>query len=87
MTKLVLAVLAVALAWYFLRRQPKAPPRPDALAEARALLGVDDSADSETIRAAHRRLVARVHPDQGGTEELARKVNAARDLLISHLQH
>ena len=86
MTKLVLAVLAVALAWYFLRRQIRPTPRPDALAEARALLGVAEGADPETIRAAHRRLVARVHPDQGGTEELARKVNAARDLLISHLQ-
>lgn len=87
MTKLVLAALAVALAWYFLRRPAKAPARPDALAEARALLGVEIGADAETIRTAHRRLVARVHPDQGGTHELARKVNAARDLLISHLQH
>lgn len=87
MTKLVLVALAVAIAWYFLRKPPRTAGRRDALAEARALLGVQDGADVEAIRAAHRRLMARVHPDQGGTQELARKVNTARDLLISHLQH
>lgn len=86
MTKLVLAVMAVAIAWYFLRKPPRSTGRGPGLAEARALLGVHEGADAEAIRAAHRRLMARVHPDQGGTQELARKVNAARDLLISHLQ-
>src|SRR3546814_1746267 len=37
--------------------------------EARALLGVPADADAETIRAAHRRLIAQTHPDRGGTEE------------------
>ncbi|HEY0327355.1 MAG TPA: molecular chaperone DnaJ, partial [Allosphingosinicella sp.] len=31
----------------------------------------------------HRRLIARVHPDAGGSEELARRINAARDALIA----
>ena len=34
------------------------------------------------IRAAHRRLIASVHPDKGGTEALAAQINAARDLLL-----
>ena len=33
-------------------------------------------------RAAHRRLIASVHPDKGGTEALAAQINAARDLLL-----
>ncbi|MEO1170357.1 MAG: DnaJ domain-containing protein [Pseudomonadota bacterium] len=51
--------------------------------EARQLLGVDEDADQASIRSAHRRLIAKVHPDVGGSAELARRVNAARDILLS----
>jgi len=51
--------------------------------DARRLLGVSAEADLAEIRAAHRRLIARVHPDAGGSEELARRINAARDTLIA----
>ena len=61
---------------------PAAPPMN--IVEARALLGVDESADADAMRAAHRRLIALIHPDRGGTEELARKINAARDALLRH---
>jgi DnaJ family protein C protein 19 len=55
------------------------------LDEARRVLDVPLGADALTIRAAHRGLVARVHPDQGGSPELAARVNAARDVLLSEL--
>lgn len=55
------------------------------LEDARRLLGVSQDADLAEIRAAHRRLIARVHPDAGGSEELARRINAARDALITDL--
>ena len=64
--------------------QPDMNRPPMNIVEARALLGVDESADAEAIRAAHRRLIALIHPDRGGTEELARKINAARDALLRH---
>jgi hypothetical protein len=51
--------------------------------EALALLGLTADADVAAIRAAHRRLIATVHPDRGGTEALAAKINAARDLLLA----
>ena len=51
-------------------------------AEARAILGVSADATTQDIQAAWRRLMARAHPDQGGTEGLAARVNAARDRLI-----
>ncbi|ABQ69144.1 molecular chaperone DnaJ [Rhizorhabdus wittichii DC-6] len=54
--------------------------------EARRVLGVAPGADADAIRAAHRRLVARVHPDQGGSTELAGRVNAARDILLAELR-
>lgn len=61
---------------------PPAPPRADDIAKARALLGLSPDADAKAIRAAHRRLIASVHPDKGGTEALAAQINAARDLLL-----
>ena len=53
------------------------------LEDARRLLGVPEGASIADIRAAQRRLIAKVHPDAGGSEELARRINAARDALIA----
>ena len=80
---LVLLGLAIA-AWIWWRRRQlfRAPMR---AAEARALLGVGDRASLQEIRDAHRRLIARVHPDTGGSAELATRVNAARDALVAEL--
>lgn len=52
--------------------------------EARRLLEVPIDATPQEIRAAHRRLVARVHPDVGGSADLTRQVNAARDVLLKY---
>lgn len=62
---------------------PKAPPEAPSIARARALLGVPEDANETMIRSAHRRLIASVHPDRGGTEALAAEINAARDLLLA----
>ncbi|AQR62410.1 molecular chaperone DnaJ [Brevundimonas sp. LM2] len=51
-------------------------------AEARSILGVPAGATPEAVNAAWRRLMGRAHPDQGGTEGLAAKLNAARDRLL-----
>lgn len=50
--------------------------------EARSILGVPVDASPETINTAWRRLMGRAHPDQGGTEGLASRLNAARDRLL-----
>ncbi|MDF0488027.1 J domain-containing protein [Sphingomonas sp. H39-1-10] len=82
MTKFLLLAALLAAGWHFFLRRSNAKPRIDER-EARAILGVSASADAETIRAAHRRLVSAVHPDRdGGSPELARRINAARDLLL-----
>ena len=52
--------------------------------EARRLLDLPIDATPDEIRAAHRRLIARVHPDVGGSADLTRQVNAARDTLLRH---
>jgi len=51
-------------------------------AEARSILGVAVGATPDQINGAWRRLMGRAHPDQGGTEGLAARLNAARDRLL-----
>jgi hypothetical protein len=65
------------------RRAPRARPMP--LEDARRLLGVPETASLDEIRNAHRRLIARVHPDAGGSAELAERVNVARDTLVAEM--
>ena len=80
-----LVLLAVAAAiWIWWRRRTRSGPEMS-VAEARALLGIGESATLKEVREAHRRLIARVHPDAGGSAELATRVNAARDRLVAEL--
>ncbi|WP_425459676.1 hypothetical protein [Hankyongella ginsenosidimutans] len=37
------------------------------------------------MRAAHQRLMQRLHPDKGGTDALAQQINAARDRILAAL--
>ena len=54
-------------------------------AQARAVLGVDRNASADAIADAHRRLIAQVHPDRGGSNDQVHEANAARDLLLARL--
>jgi hypothetical protein len=61
------------------------PTRAQAVLRARKLLAVPADASRGDIVEAHRRRIAIVHPDRGGTNEQVHEANAARDLLLAEL--
>ena len=77
-------LMAGSILWAaYRRRKISATVMP--VEDARKLLGVSPQASLSEIREAHRRLIARVHPDAGGSEELANRVNVARDTLVAEM--
>lgn len=61
---------------------PRAQPGSMTRDEALAILGLAEGASEDDIKHAHKRLMLKVHPDQGGSDYLATKLNEAKDVLL-----
>lgn len=64
------------------------PPAPAgfgrmSVAEAYRVLELRPGASADDIKNAHRRLMKEAHPDHGGSNERAARLNAAKELLIA----
>jgi hypothetical protein len=68
--------------WRSARPPPRGPRSDMTREEALAVLGLAEGASAEEIRAAHRRLIQRMHPDVGGSADLAARINRAKDVLL-----
>lgn len=66
-------------------RSRSGPPPPGGMMsreEAYAVLGLRPNCGEKEIRDAHRRLMKQYHPDHGGSDYLAAKINQAKDVLV-----
>ncbi|HYD25110.1 MAG TPA: molecular chaperone DnaJ [Croceibacterium sp.] len=91
MIRLLLLAAVVVLGWKLVTGrwpwEPKTTTRAQAVFRARKLLGVSAAAGRDEIVTAHKRLVAMVHPDRGGSNGQVHEANAARDLLLDELPY
>lgn len=78
------ALMAGSILWAAYRRG-RATSSAMPVEDARKLLGVEPGASLAEIREAHRRLITKVHPDAGGSTELANRINVARDTLVAEM--
>jgi hypothetical protein len=91
MLRILLILLAVCVLWRWAFGQwpwqalTTRPTHAQALFKARKLLNVSENASREEIKAAHKRLLALVHPDRGGSNAQVHEATAARDLLLAQL--
>jgi len=71
--------------WYQATHHQTAPNADGKMsyAEALEILGLDDSANEKDIVLAHRRLMQKIHPDRGGSDYLAAKINQAKKVLLN----
>ena len=67
------------------RRQQQSPPKPSGnltKQEAYEILGLKEGASKQDILAAHKRLMQKAHPDRGGSDWLASRINSAKETLL-----
>src|SRR3984957_15820147 len=68
------------------RPPPRRPASGMTPEEAYQVLGLQPGATEAEIRAAHHRLMRSAHPDSGGSDWVATRVNLARDVLLGHIK-
>jgi hypothetical protein len=72
--------------WFASHPEPGPGVEIDEDAIAYEVLGLQPGASAEEIKAAHRKLMMGVHPDQGGSNFLASKINEAKDRLLKKVK-
>ncbi|MCG7198281.1 molecular chaperone DnaJ [Marinobacter pelagius] len=68
------------------QQSARTPPSGSEMSEREAceVLGVEPGCPKEDVIAAHRRLIQKLHPDRGGNDYLAAKINEAKQVLLKN---
>lgn len=64
-----------------------APTSNPSFDEALQILGIDKNTEKKDVDKAHKRLIQKLHPDRGGNDYLASRVNLARDIVLKHIKN
>jgi hypothetical protein len=86
--KLLITVSLIALTFLWWQRRARLSMQMPSggelsLKQAYAILGLSAQCQRVDIVQSHRRLMARVHPDKGGSNYLAAQLNAAKQRLLA----
>ncbi len=65
--------------------RPRPPSTDMSVDDALDILGLEPGADARAVQEAHRRLLKATHPDHGGSDWLAARINRAKDVLLSSM--
>ncbi|MEM6780258.1 MAG: J domain-containing protein [Pseudomonadota bacterium] len=80
------ALTPIVLSWWNAKERVKVPKGEMSVYDALEILGLKGEPDEEEIENAYKRLMKKVHPDQEGSEGLAKNLNQAKDTLMNHLK-
>lgn len=83
---ILVALWPLAISWLRHRKAGKTGPSTSetqlTVAEAYDVLGLEPGASAEDIQSAYINLMKKLHPDQAGSDWIAKKINAAKELLL-----
>ncbi len=83
---IVAAMIPLLLSWWNAKERVKVPPGEMSKYDALEILGLKGNPDEEEIDAAYKRLMKKVHPDQEGSEGLAKNLNQAKETLLKSIK-
>lgn len=80
---ILVALWPLGRAWLQTRKSAPSAKEPDlSEKEAYEILGLPETASTDDIKDAYIRLMKKTHPDQAGSDWIAKKINAAKELLL-----